>query len=59
MALIPHTADRNYEEQMKQYRKDNSRWGGDDMNRGMPKPSAVPTGEQPAQFQKHQLHLKK
>lgn len=53
MSLIPHKADPNYKEQMEKYNKDNSRWGGDDMNKGMPKPSSVPTGQQPAQFQQH------
>ena len=28
MALIPHKADPNYEQQMIEYAKDNSRWGG-------------------------------
>ena len=55
MALIPHKADPNYDEQMKLYAKDNSRWGGADMMKGMPKPSEVPTGRQPAQFQQHNL----
>lgn len=36
MALIPHKADPNYEAQMVEYKKDNSRWGGEDMNKGMP-----------------------
>ena len=36
MALIPHKADPNYEKQMEEYKKDNSRWGGEDMNKGMP-----------------------
>lgn len=53
MALIPHKDDPNYEKQMQEYKRDNSRWGGEDMNKGMPKPSTVPTGQQPAQFQKH------
>lgn len=53
MALIPHKEDPNYEEQMKLYAKDNSRWGGSDMMKGLPKPSGVPTGQQPAQFQQH------
>lgn len=43
MALIPHKADPNYEQQMKKYRENNSDWGGDDMNRGMPKPEAKQT----------------
>lgn len=38
MALIPHKADPNYDEQMKKYRQNNADWGGDDMNKGMPKP---------------------
>ncbi len=46
MALIPHRADPNYEEQMKEYNKDNSRWGGNDMNKGMPPKT------EPAQGQK-------
>lgn len=36
MALIPHKADPNYKQQMEEYEKDNSRWGGDHMNKGMP-----------------------
>lgn len=55
MALIPHKADPNYEQQMKEYQKDNSRWGGNDMNKGLPpakpdpaqghKPGGVPDGK--------------
>jgi hypothetical protein len=44
MALIPHKADPNYEQRMKEYQKDNSRWGGSDMNKGMP--PAKPNPEQ-------------
>lgn len=53
MALIPHKADPNYAEQMKQYEKDNSRWGGDHMNRGMPPKQPLHQGQQPAQQQHH------
>lgn len=53
MALIPHKADPNYREQMEQYNKDNSRWGGEDMNKGMPPKQPAAQGQQPAQFQKH------
>ena len=45
MALIPHKADPNYESQMEAYKKDNSRWGGEDMNKGMP---PRPSPQQPA-----------
>ena len=49
MALIPHEADPNYKAQMEEYKKDNSRWGGEDMNKGMPPrvppvPGAPPGG---------------
>lgn len=46
MALIPHKEDPNYQQQMQEYQKDNSRWGGNDMNKGMP------PKESPAQGQK-------
>jgi len=45
MALIPHKADLNYEQQMKEYKQDNSRWGGNDMNKGMPVKDAPQQGQ--------------
>ena len=45
MALIPHKADPNFEERMKDYAKDNSRWGGDDMNKGLPPKTPLGQGQ--------------
>ena len=47
MALIPHKADSNYEKQMEEYKKDNSRWGGEDMNKGMSVKVPAPLGSPP------------
>lgn len=36
MALMPSKSAPDYEKQMEAWKKDNSRWAGDDMNKGMP-----------------------
>lgn len=55
MALIPHKQDPNFEEQMKQYRQDNSAWGGDDLFKGMPQKSPEKPGQNTLTLPKKQL----
>lgn len=47
MALIPHKEDPNYKQQMEEYAKDNSRWGGADMLKGMSVKVPAPLGSPP------------
>jgi hypothetical protein len=51
MALKPDKNDPNYAAQMEEWKKDNSNWAGDDMNKGMPPkvPSAPAPGHGVAQ----------
>lgn len=36
MALIPHKEDPNYASEMERYKKDNSEWAGNDLEKGLP-----------------------
>ena len=47
MALIPHKEDPNYDSEMARYKKDNTEWAGDDMNKGMPPKQPDQTQHQP------------
>ena len=56
MALIPHKEDPNYDSEMVRYKKDNSEWAGDDLQKGInalnQKPQAPQNNNQQQQFKK-------